>query len=105
MEGITIQKLAVILRPMPPRGFWETVWKEDLRPPFRDLVSQLFYIVVTVSLDGFSHLVLDRSLVPAWLRDVIYNVFDFLILLALAQLAIPMTIRMVRSLLTSMRKP
>jgi hypothetical protein len=78
-------------------GFWRVVWDEDLRAPSRDLVNQVFYVLVTVAFDAFSHLALDHSTVSRWLQEIIFNVFDMLTLLALAQLAIPMAIRMVRS--------
>jgi hypothetical protein len=82
---------------MPERGFWRAIWEEDLRAPSRDLVNQIFYLAVTVLLDGFSHLLLDRSMLPSWVRDLIYQVFDMLTVIALIQLAIPMGVRMLRS--------
>lgn len=94
--------LAVILQPM--AGFWRTIWEEDLRAPSRDLINQVFYLVVTVFLDGFSHLTLDHSTLAGWLQSTIYNVFDALTLIALTQLAFPMAIRMIRSGLRSARK-
>lgn len=86
-----------ILRPMGEPGFWKVIWEEDLRAPSRDLVNQVFYIVVTVGGDAFSRFALDHSTVPGWLRSMIYNTFDALSVVALAQLAIPMALRMIRS--------
>jgi hypothetical protein len=78
-------------------GFWKAIWNEDLRAPSRDLVNQVFYVLVTTSGDAFFRLALGHSTVSQWLQEIIYNVFDGLTLIALAQLAIPMAIRMIRS--------
>jgi hypothetical protein len=99
---------SVILHPMP--GFWRVIWEEDLRAPSRDLVNQIFYVVVTVGGDAFSRLALEHSTVPEWLRGMIYDVFDVLSVIALAQLAIPMAIspmaiRMIRAGFRAARKP
>jgi hypothetical protein len=98
------EQVAVILRPMAEPGFWKPIWNEDLRAQCRDLVNQLFYLVTTISFDAFSRLALERSMVADWLRNVIYTVFEGLTLLALAQLAIPMALRMVRSISKSSSK-
>jgi hypothetical protein len=104
-EAALTGELAVILHPMADSGFWKKIWEEDLRAPSRDLVNQVFYVVVTVFFDAFSKLILDHSTVAEWLRGIIYNVFDALTLIALAQLAFPMAIRMIRSAIRSARKP
>ena len=89
---------------MATNGFVKTIWEEDLRALVRDLINQLFYLIVTVGLDTVSHLLLDRSVVSPWLRTIIYQVFEFMTLAALAQLAIPMTLRMFRSTLRPFSK-
>ena len=89
---------------MAPRGFWATVWEEDLRAPTRDLVGQLFYVIVTVFLDTFSRLALDHSGVEQSIRDLTYEVFNGLTILALANLAIPMALRLLRSTFRAVRR-
>lgn len=100
----SIGRVPGILLPVAEPGFWKAVWEEDLRAPSRDLVNQVFYVVVTVAFDAFSKLGLGHSTVSKWLQDIIYNVFDCLTLIALAQLAFPMAIRMVRSGIRSATK-
>jgi len=87
-----------------PDGLWRKVWEEDLRAPSRDLINQLFYLLITAFLDGASHLALDRSLIAPWLRKGIYDAFDGLTLLALVQLVLPMGVRMIRSTWRSVKK-
>lgn len=77
--------------------FWNAIWKEDLRATVRDLISQMFFVVVTVLLDSVDHALLEPSGVEAWLKSLIYAVFDGLTVVALGTLAIPMAVRMVRS--------
>ena len=60
---------------------------------------------MTVGGDAVSRFALEHSTVPEWLRSMIYDVFDALSVIALAQLAIPMVLRMIRSGLRAVKKP
>lgn len=93
-----------ILHPMASPGFWEVIWEEDFRAPLRDLVTQVFWLATTIVLDTVVHLSLGHSFLAVWLRDLIYEVFDILILLSLCAMAFPMGLRIIRSGMRAVRK-
>ena len=84
-------------------GFWRVLWEEDLQASVRDVINQVFYLVVTVLLQFFGKL-LDVSNVAHWVAELIHEVFDGLTVVALGTLAIPMALRMIRSAVRSVKQ-
>ena len=93
---LTSQTIA-ILQPMPQRSLRQEIL-DDLRGPVRDLVIQVFFLLVTLLLEGVKQIVFVTGILAEWLKSTISFVFDTLTLLALAALAIPMAFRMFRSI-------
>ena len=89
----------VILRPMAtrPASFWKEIWEVDLRAPVRDFINQVFFLVLMVGSDSIAHVALSHSQLDQWLQDMIFLVFNGLSVIALATLAFPMGLRMIRS--------
>lgn len=80
-----------------PRRFWETVWRDDLRAPFRDFISQLFFLALTGVLQVAGR-ILDLTGMPLWLQHMVTSLFNFLTVEALAVLVIKIGLGIVVSL-------